>query len=58
MMWLLFACTGEENLDLDLKQIEQQEQTRNREEGTGLAEERTIHFLYSNALVGEIEPCG
>ena len=43
MIWLLFACQEEQNLIF---------------ESESFAEEQQITLLYSNALVGEIEPCG
>ena len=42
MIWLLLACQ-EENLAV---------------ESEIFTEERQINLIYSNALVGEIEPCG
>lgn len=51
-MWLLFACQGEQELGLETE--EQVEQV----ESKGIVEDKTLHLIYSNALIGEIEPCG
>lgn len=44
MLWLLLACQTEETVV-----------TKNSD---GLSKDTEIGIIYSNALIGEIEPCG
>ena len=49
MFWLLLACATEQ-----VNEGKEELQT----ETSGIMESKNIQFLFSNSLIGEIEPCG